>query len=871
MNNLKKLMLFTFILSSIMTFTSCQGLIDAIMGDHTDKPTTNPTEEPKTGSNVIDLSKLTSDYTAKEGDILTGKLTGNYRIIVPSGLNVTIKDVEIDIPDDDSHQWAGITCGTTSSSTRSENANTRGSSLNAVNLFLEGINKIKGGKGHPGIFVPQGNELVVKSKSNGSLEVGSNGQAAAIGGGFGLDCGNITLEGGIITAIGGAGAAAIGSGSGASCGAIIILGGKVTATGGAGGAGIGCGKNGSCVNIKVEATIIIAVGGSLAAGIGSGEGSESSCGDIIIADDADIDSTKGEGAVNDIGQGDPESECGDVINEKVVKEITLDKTTLSMSLGDQPVTLTATINPEEVADKTLIWSSSDEKVVTVDENGKVTAVDAGTATIKVMTEDESVFATCDVSVVVDLSTPLTFEAKVAGVTVKFNYEETAANVEYSINNGDWTALTSAGVTLTTAGDKVSFRGTNDSYCVSLPSYTRYQFSFSEKCYVYGNIMSLINKDSFATLTELSASYTFCSLFAGQSNIMHKDSDHELLLPATKLSSNCYNSMFSGCTGLTKAPNLPAKSLARECYAYMFNGCSSLEAAPELPATELKEMCYIRMFQGCTKLTTAPKMIVNSVASQCCLEMFQNCTALTTAPIELKATTLQDECYKEMFSYCRSLTAGPTELPATVLANFCYSGMFSECRKLTTAPNIMATTLADGCCEFMFANCQALTTAPELKATTLKLSCYHNMFQSCTSLTTAPTELPAATLANLCYEGMFSFCSNLTAAPVIKATTLSTGSCKLMFYNCTSLTTAPDLKATTLVDECYLNIFMGCSKLSSIVCLATNGFDTYLPLGNWLQDVGIDAASRTLHVKEGKAGEAWSVPTGTYNWTITDDK
>ena len=845
MNNLKKLMLFTFILSSIMTFTSCQGLIDAIMGDHTDKPTTNPTEEPKTGSNVIDLSKLTSDYTAKEGDILTGKLTGNYRIIVPSGLNVTIKDVEIDIPDDDSHQWAGITCGTTSSSTRSENANTRGSSLNAVNLFLEGINKIKGGKGHPGIFVPQGNELVVKSKSNGSLDVGSNGQAAAIGGGFGLDCGNITLEGGIITAIGGAGAAAIGSGSGASCGAIIILGGKVTATGGAGGAGIGCGKNGSCVNIKVEATIIIAVGGSLAAGIGSGEGNESSCGDIIIADDADIDSTKGEGAVNDIGQGDPESECGDVINEKVVKEITLDKTTLSMSLGDQPVTLTATINPEEVADKTLIWSSSDEKVVTVDENGKVTAVDAGTATIKVMTEDESVFASCDVSVVVDLSTPLTFEAKVAGVTVKFNYEETAANVEYSINNGDWTALTSAGVTLTTAGDKVSFRGTNDSYCVSLPSYTRYQFSFSEKCYVYGNIMSLINKDTFATLTDLSASDTFCALFAGQSNIMHKDSDHELLLPATKLSGNCYNSMFSGCTGLTKAPNLPAKSLARECYAYMFNGCSSLEAAPELPATtlanscyssmfcacsnlskapaelpatELDGMCYMRMFQGCTKLTTAPKMIVNSVASQCCLEMFQNCTALTTTPIELKATTVQYECYKEMFSYCRSLTTGPIELPATVLADFCYSGMFSECRKLTTAPTIKATTLANSCCEYMFANCQALTTAPELKATTLKQSCYQGMFQTCKSLTKAP-DLPASELVYGCYDAMFVFCS----------------------------------------------------KLTSVVCLATSGFNSVNALSCWLQDTGTEADSRTLHVKNGMSGESWGVPTGTYSWEIVADK
>ena len=396
MKTLKKLMLFTLLLSNIMTFTSCQGLIDAILGEETDKPTTSPTVTPQADSKVIDLSKLTADYTAKDGDILTGKLTGNYKIMVPSGLNVTIKDVEIDIPDDDSHQFAGITCGTTTASTRADNATTRGSALNGVNLFLEGVNKIKGGKGHPGIFVPKGSELVVKSNTNGSLNVGSNGQAAAIGGGLGIDCGNITLEGGIITAIGGAGSAGIGSGNGASCGLIVIIGGKITATGGAGGAGIGCGKNGSCGNIKVEATIIIAIGGSMAAGIGSGEGSESSCGDITLSDNADIDSTKGDGAVNDIGQGDPESDCGDIII--VVENLTLDKTTLEMTLGDDPVTLTTTITPENATEKTLIWSSSDEKVATVDENGKVSAVAEGTATITVKTKDGEKTATCEVTV-----------------------------------------------------------------------------------------------------------------------------------------------------------------------------------------------------------------------------------------------------------------------------------------------------------------------------------------------------------------------------------------------------------------------------------------------------------------------------------------
>ena len=578
--------------------------------------------------------------------------------------------------------------------------------------------------------------------------------------------------------------------------------------------------------------------------------------------------------------------------------VSLNKTSLDLSLGNSE-TLTATITPEDAEDKTLIWSSSDEKVVTVDENGKVTAVDAGTATIKVTNKDESVVATCDVKVAVDLSTPLTFEAKVAGVTVKFNSGETAANVEYSVNAGDWTALTSAGVTLTAAGDKVAFRGTNESYCVSLPSYTKYQFSLSDNCFVYGNIMSLINKETFASLTELTATDAFNGLFAKQSNLLSKDDDHRLLLPATKLSNSCYNEMFYQCTGLTKAPELPAKNMTYSCYQSMFQGCTSLEKAPELPATaldkycyngmfqgcsnltkaptelpatELKYLCYTRMFKGCAKLTTAPQMKINSVAEQSCEEMFQECTALTTASnIELKATTLQQSCYKNMFQSCKSLTTGLTELPATKLADFCYESMFSDCSKLTEAPSIKATTLAMSCCAWMFTNCKALTTAPELKATELKSECYQNMFQGCTSLTTAPTELPATTLAYICYEGMFSYCSNLTTAPIIKATTLASGCCKLMFYNCTSLTSAPDLKATTLTDECYLNIFMGCSKLSSIVCLATSGFDTTLSLGNWLENAGTEAVTRTLHVKEGKAGEAWSVPTGTYSWTITDDK
>ena len=64
-----------------------------------------------------------------------------------------------------------------------------------------------------------------------------------------------------------------------------------------------------------------------------------------------------------------------------VEGITLDKTEGILTAGNT-VTLNATVLPEEIADETAVtWTSSDEKVATVDENGKVTAIAAGEATI----------------------------------------------------------------------------------------------------------------------------------------------------------------------------------------------------------------------------------------------------------------------------------------------------------------------------------------------------------------------------------------------------------------------------------------------------------------------------------------------------------
>ena len=78
-----------------------------------------------------------------------------------------------------------------------------------------------------------------------------------------------------------------------------------------------------------------------------------------------------------------------------VTGITLSQTAATLTEGES-LTLTATVAPEDATDKTVTWSSSDKSVATVDNNGKVTAVAAGTATITAKAGDKS--ATCVVTV-----------------------------------------------------------------------------------------------------------------------------------------------------------------------------------------------------------------------------------------------------------------------------------------------------------------------------------------------------------------------------------------------------------------------------------------------------------------------------------------
>ena len=86
----------------------------------------------------------------------------------------------------------------------------------------------------------------------------------------------------------------------------------------------------------------------------------------------------------------------DAVSESIpATEISLNSDTLTLTEGNT-ATLTVTLTPADTTDK-VVWSSSNEDIATVDENGVVTAVAEGTATITAKAND-TVSATCTVTV-----------------------------------------------------------------------------------------------------------------------------------------------------------------------------------------------------------------------------------------------------------------------------------------------------------------------------------------------------------------------------------------------------------------------------------------------------------------------------------------
>ena len=81
-----------------------------------------------------------------------------------------------------------------------------------------------------------------------------------------------------------------------------------------------------------------------------------------------------------------------------VSQLVLDQTEINMNFRGT-TRLFVNVYPEEAAySAEIVWSSSNESVATVNENGEIYGANLGTATITASTADGSVIATCEVTV-----------------------------------------------------------------------------------------------------------------------------------------------------------------------------------------------------------------------------------------------------------------------------------------------------------------------------------------------------------------------------------------------------------------------------------------------------------------------------------------
>jgi len=219
-------------------------------------------------------------------------------------------------------------------------------------------------------------------------------------------------------------------------------------------------------------------------------------------------------------------------------------------------------------------------------------------------------------------------------------------IEYSTNKTTWTTLNKYAYIGLEIGTKVYFRGHRNS---AHPSGETIRLKMNSGAYaplkISGNIMSLLYDDNFSLQTSLADwPQVFQNLFRGNTSVFDIS---KLILPATTLSNNCYNSMFRDCSNLTYClKELPATTLADACYSNMFQSCSSMNTTiSKLPATTLVNSCYNSMFSDCSSLIKSPSIRFNGdtadIPSYAFNSMFYACSSLKYIEIMANFTTSRE--------------------------------------------------------------------------------------------------------------------------------------------------------------------------------------------------------------------------------------
>lgn len=472
---------------------------------------------------------------------------------------------------------------------------------------------------------------------------------------------------------------------------------------------------------------------------------------------------------------------------------------------------------------------------------------------------------------------MSFKATQANSTVQLTQvgNPTAVSLEY-LTTGSWTPYTIGDtITLANVGDEVYFRatsGANNKFGTDASNY--HQFVMTGEIEANYSINFLLNQNgSDSTLAD--NSYLFYKL-------------------------------FSGCSALTKAPELPETTMDEACYAYMFQG-TSIEDMPKMPVATLDVDCYKGMFQDNTALTTAT-LEDSTLANGCYDAMFKGCSSLaeiTTAYLGNFSTTYFNDWVDGVaasgtFYYNGSdTTQGASAIPTgwTLLPiprpELCFTAREANSTvsmaKSSSAPTVSLEYSTDGVTWSPFVVGTTTVTLANvddkmyLRATSTNSAMAasydsnYNYFVmtgqiaasgNVNSLLNGLDPDAVTTAPQYAYPNLFRGCSALVdAIDLVLPSTTASQNCygHGMFRNCTNLVGGPTIMATNLLSASYTaeNMFNGCSSLASVKIYATGSTWNSSATSNWMTGV---PATGTFYYNGTYTGRGASyIPTG---WTIT---
>jgi len=148
--------------------------------------------------------------------------------------------------------------------------------------------------------------------------------------------------------------------------------------------------------------------------------------------------------------------CKVIVADTPVESVSLSPTSAELLKGETRQ-FTATVLPELATDKSVAWTTSDEKVATIDADGLLTAVGPGEVTVTVTTNDGKMTATAKVTVKV-LATGITASENSLTLYEGYAYKDLVVKVTPDdVSNGAFTAVSSdeAVATVAVADGKVT--------------------------------------------------------------------------------------------------------------------------------------------------------------------------------------------------------------------------------------------------------------------------------------------------------------------------------------------------------------------------------------------------------------------------------